>query len=497
MAELPIAYLAKVEVHSFPFVFSQCAVISLYEYRWWAEPEIEHCCASKYFNARRLKCPLAWHNAVFWIAETCDNVDCGPGKRCKMNRRSKPRCVCAPDCSNITWKGPVCGTDGKTYKDECALLKAKCKGHPDLDVQYQGKCKSKKSSRCGPSDITLHSPTVNTLTLVFQFTATSYCFHPFQRRAAMSCVLAVPRASWTKQTTRTAWRVIGFAQKWRLPSSTCAVMTGSSTPAPATWEELPVSSAAPLEWRTRGSALVSRPLGRVIGQVIVSVLISFAVVQRSCFCQHSSEELVWACVCLVVAGVFSKNDRHLIVSWCWQNDTLWENGKEKGEWVQQRSARGCGAVFHFNIFESDGLPNRMQSVSRCYLCHCFQLQPTICNILNQVLFSAIWHTLKSTIIHQTKDFIRHLLPLNLQRPSRARTSSAALGKSACGTLGWAEAAARCATKPAWRAGQMRRCAPAITPHIPANVPWNRPLALWEFCWRSSTRALATVSRQQT
>uniref|UniRef100_UPI00398E511C follistatin-related protein 3 n=1 Tax=Pristiophorus japonicus TaxID=55135 RepID=UPI00398E511C len=73
--------------------------------------------------------------------KTCEGVDCGPGKICKMNKHNKPTCICAPDCSNVTKKVPVCGTDGKVYKDECGLLLAKCRGLPELEVQYQGECK--------------------------------------------------------------------------------------------------------------------------------------------------------------------------------------------------------------------------------------------------------------------------------------------------------------------------------------------------------------------
>lgn len=58
-------------------------------------------------------------------------------------KMGRPQCVCSPDCSHIPRKHAVCGSDGKSYKDECTLLMARCMGHPDLEVMYQGDCKSK------------------------------------------------------------------------------------------------------------------------------------------------------------------------------------------------------------------------------------------------------------------------------------------------------------------------------------------------------------------
>ncbi|XP_043986030.1 follistatin-related protein 3 [Gambusia affinis] len=77
--------------------------------------------------------------------DSCEGVKCSPGKVCKM-KMGRPQCVCSPDCSHIPRKHAVCGSDGKSYRDECALLMARCMGHPDLEVMYQGECKKSCSN---------------------------------------------------------------------------------------------------------------------------------------------------------------------------------------------------------------------------------------------------------------------------------------------------------------------------------------------------------------
>ncbi|KAG9350610.1 hypothetical protein AGOR_G00146590 [Albula goreensis] len=102
--------------------------------------------------------------------ETCEGVDCGLGKVCKM-KAGRPQCICSPDCTKITRKQPICGSDGKSYRDECALLLARCKGHPDLEVMYQGECKKSCSNVVCPGTHTCVTDQTNSAHCVMCRTA--------------------------------------------------------------------------------------------------------------------------------------------------------------------------------------------------------------------------------------------------------------------------------------------------------------------------------------
>nr|CAD7396702.1 unnamed protein product [Timema poppensis] len=58
--------------------------------------------------------------------ESCAGVHCGEGKKCVV-RKGRPKCVCSPDCRGKNrHKGPVCGTDGRSYRTICRLRKRAC-----------------------------------------------------------------------------------------------------------------------------------------------------------------------------------------------------------------------------------------------------------------------------------------------------------------------------------------------------------------------------------
>ncbi|XP_039307036.1 follistatin isoform X5 [Solenopsis invicta] len=75
--------------------------------------------------------------------ESCTEVRCEEGKKCVV-RKGRPRCVCSPECKAPRGGGgPVCGTDGKSYKSLCRLKKRACKkSSHELAVAYNGHCQS-------------------------------------------------------------------------------------------------------------------------------------------------------------------------------------------------------------------------------------------------------------------------------------------------------------------------------------------------------------------
>ncbi|CAH1796250.1 unnamed protein product [Owenia fusiformis] len=74
---------------------------------------------------------------------SCSTMQCSVGKKCK-ERNGIPKCVCAPDCHNLRdrHRGPVCGSDNRTYKNQCTMLKHNCRHNNHVEVAYPGECQT-------------------------------------------------------------------------------------------------------------------------------------------------------------------------------------------------------------------------------------------------------------------------------------------------------------------------------------------------------------------
>lgn len=113
--------------------------------------------------------------------DSCTNVECESDKTCVL-RKGIPKCVCSPTCKEGKKrpKGPVCGSDGRTYRNTCRLKKKSCKQKlRNLSVGYYGVCQSSCDKiRCPDSK-----------TCLLDQNLTPHCVHCSKRKCS-----SIPKA---------------------------------------------------------------------------------------------------------------------------------------------------------------------------------------------------------------------------------------------------------------------------------------------------------------
>jgi len=85
-----------------------------------------------------------------FVADPCADVSCKPTEMCELDERRRPVCRCGDVCDGDAPRqrhraltaavAPVCGSDGRTYRNACAVSRYICRKQHEITILYQGSC---------------------------------------------------------------------------------------------------------------------------------------------------------------------------------------------------------------------------------------------------------------------------------------------------------------------------------------------------------------------
>ena len=89
---------------------------------------------------------LPFCNFSLLFPAPCSTVTCQLYAKCVLNNDTLGKCVCSNDCPSKP--SPVCGTDGRTYVNECHMRFASCTQKANVTVQHVGDCSKFRFYNC-------------------------------------------------------------------------------------------------------------------------------------------------------------------------------------------------------------------------------------------------------------------------------------------------------------------------------------------------------------